>query len=173
MTLHRRRFLASQAPPRHARSFARCAGATYPARPVKLVIGYPPGGSADITARLIAQFLGEKLGQSVIIESRPGGGTNIATETVINAPPDGYTLLLVAPANAISPLYERLNTTTCATSRRSPGLIRFPNVMVVNPSRSGHERPELIALPQSQSRQAQHGLIRQRLDATCRASCSR
>ena len=74
------------------------------------MIGYPPGGSADITARLTAQFLGDKLGQSVIVESRPGGGTNIATETVINAPADGYTLLLVAPANAINAtLYEKLN----------------------------------------------------------------
>src|SRR5262249_10250308 len=69
---------------------------------LRLVIGYPPGGSAGITARLIGHWLSELLGQPVVIESRPGAGTNIATETVVNAPPDGYTLLLVAPANAIN-----------------------------------------------------------------------
>ena len=86
------------------------AAQTYPARPVRLIIGYPPGGSADITARLLGQWLSERLGQPFVIESRPGAGTNIATETVVNAPPDGYTLLLVAPANAINAtLYEKLN----------------------------------------------------------------
>ena len=81
---------------------------TYPTRPVRFIIGYPPGGSADITARLLGQWLSERLGQPFVIESRPGAGTNIATETVVNAPPDGYTLLLVAPANAINAtLYEK------------------------------------------------------------------
>src|SRR5262249_24932931 len=101
LKLPRRRFLylagAAAAPPSLAR---RAAAQTYPTRPVRLIIGYPPGGSADITARLIGQWLSERLGQPVVIESRPGAGTNIATETVVNAPPDGYTLLLVAPANA-------------------------------------------------------------------------
>src|SRR5690242_15680737 len=77
-------------------------GQSYPSRPLRLIIGYPPGGSADITARLIGQWLSERLGQPVVIESRPGGGTNIATEAVVRAPADGYTLLLVAPANAIN-----------------------------------------------------------------------
>ncbi|MBW8854950.1 MAG: tripartite tricarboxylate transporter substrate binding protein, partial [Bradyrhizobium sp.] len=81
----------------------------YPARPVRLVIGYTPGGSADLTARLMGQWLSEKLGQSFIIENRPGGGTNIATEQALRATPDGYTLLLVAPANAINAtLYDKL-----------------------------------------------------------------
>ncbi len=75
---------------------------TYPTRPVRLIIGYPPGGSADITARLLGQWLSERLGQPFVIESRPGASTNIATEAVVRAPPDGYTLLLVAPANAIN-----------------------------------------------------------------------
>src|SRR5260370_42326492 len=75
---------------------------TYPARPVRLVIGYTPGGSADLTARLMGQWLSERLGQSFVIENRPGGGTNIATEAVVRAAPDGYTLMLVAPANAIN-----------------------------------------------------------------------
>src|SRR5436305_576507 len=82
----------------------------YPSRPVRMIIGSPPGGSADITARLIGQWLSERLGQPVVIESRPGGGTNIATEAVVRAQPDGYTMLLVAPANAINAtLYDKLN----------------------------------------------------------------
>ena len=81
----------------------------YPSRPVRLVIGYTPGGSADLTARLMGQWLSEKLGQSFVIENRPGGGTNIATEQALRATPDGYTLLLVAPANAINAtLYDKL-----------------------------------------------------------------
>ena len=103
MTVHRRRFLrlagAAVALPAVSRGALAQA---YPSRPVKFIIGYPPGGSADITARLIAQFLGERLGQPFVVESRAGAGTNIATEAVINAPADGYTLLLVAPANAIN-----------------------------------------------------------------------
>jgi tripartite-type tricarboxylate transporter receptor subunit TctC len=119
---------------------------TYPTRPLRLVIGYPPGGSADITARLIGQWLSERLGQPVVIESRPGAGTNIATETVVNAPPDGYTLLLVAPANAINAtLYEKLNHNFMRDIAPVAGLIRFPNVIVVNPSVPAKTVPELIA----------------------------
>src|SRR5207244_12394754 len=78
----------------------RASAQAYPARPVRLVIGYTPVCSADLTARLMGQWLSEKLGQSFVIENRPGGGTNIATEQALRATPDGYTLLLVAPANA-------------------------------------------------------------------------
>jgi tripartite-type tricarboxylate transporter receptor subunit TctC len=126
---------------------SRLAGAqVYPARSVRLIIGYPPGGSADITARLMTQWLSERLGQSFIVESRPGGGTNIATEAVINAPPDGYTLLLVAPANAINAtLYEKLNHNFLRDIEPIAGLIRFPNVVVVNPSVPVNTIPELIA----------------------------
>ena len=113
---------------------------------MRLVIGYPPGGSADITARLMTQWLTERLGQSFIVESRPGGGTNIATEAVINAPPDGYTLLLVAPANAINAtLYEKLNHNFLRDIMPVAGLIRFPNVVVVNPDVPVKTIPELIA----------------------------
>jgi len=144
----------------HRRQFLRLAGATialpavsrgalaqaYPSRPVRVVIGYPPGGSADITARLMTQWLSERLGQSFIVESRPGGGTNIATEAVINAPPDGYTLLLVAPANAINAtLYEKLNHNFLRDIVPVAGLIRFPNVVVVNPDVPVKTIPELIA----------------------------
>jgi tripartite-type tricarboxylate transporter receptor subunit TctC len=93
----------------------------------------------------MAQWLGERLGHPVIVESRPGGGTNIATEAVINAPPDGYTLLLVAPANAINAtLYEKLNHNFLRDIEPVAGLIRFPNVVVVNPSVPVKTIPELI-----------------------------
>jgi tripartite-type tricarboxylate transporter receptor subunit TctC len=111
-----------------------------------MIIGYPPGGSADITARLIAQWLSERLGQPVVVESRPGGGTNIATEAVVRAPADGYTLLLVAPANAINAsLYDKLNYNFIRDMAPVSGLIRFPNVVVVNPAVPAKTIPELIA----------------------------
>ena len=119
---------------------------TYPTRPVRLIIGYPPGGSADITARLLGQWLSERLGQPFVIESRPGASTNIATEAVARAPPDGYTLLLVAPANAINAtLYERLNFNFIHDIAPVAGIIRFPNVMVVNPLVPAKTVPEFIA----------------------------
>ncbi len=119
---------------------------TYPTRPVRLIIGYPPGGSADITARLLGQWLSERLGQPFVIESRPGASTNIATEAVVRAPPDGYTLLLVAPANAINAtLYEKLNFNLISDIAPVAGIIRFPNVMVVNPLVPAKTVPEFIA----------------------------
>src|ERR1700752_3319723 len=82
----------------------------YPARPVRIVVGYPPGGLSDIVARLIGQSLSERLGQPFIIENRPGAASNIATQAVVHAPADGYTLLLVNPANATSAaFYDKLN----------------------------------------------------------------
>jgi len=119
---------------------------TYPTRPVRFIIGYPPGGSADLTARLLGQWLSERLGQPFVIESRPGASTNIATEAVVRAPPDGYTLLLVAPANAINAtLYEKLNFNFIHDIAPVAGIIRFPNVMVVNPSVPAKTVPEFIA----------------------------
>jgi tripartite-type tricarboxylate transporter receptor subunit TctC len=124
--------------------FARAQA--YPARPVRLITGYPPGGSADITARLIGQWLSERLGQSVVIESRPGASTNLATEAVVRAQPDGYTLLLVAPANAINAsLYDKLNFNFLRDIAPVAGIIRFPNVMEVNPSVPAKTVPEFIA----------------------------
>jgi len=147
MTFPRRRFLqlagaAVAAPALSRRTWAQA----YPARPVRLIIGYTPGGSADLTARLMAQWLSERLGQSFVVESRPGGGTNIATEAVVRAPADGYTLLLVAPANAINAtLYEKLNYDFIRDMAPVAGLIRFPNVMEVNPSVPAKTVPEFIA----------------------------
>jgi len=147
MKLPRRRFLrlaAATAAFPALSTIARAQG--YPTRPLHMIIGYPPGGSADMTARLMAQWLSERLGQTVVIESRPGGSTNIATEAVVRAPPDGYTLLLVAPANAINAsLYDKLNYNFIRDMAPVAGLIRFPNVVVVNPSVPVKTIPELIA----------------------------
>src|SRR5258707_11403542 len=147
MKLPRRRFLHLAAGAAALPAALRSARAqTYPARPVRFIIGYTSGGSADITARLMGQWLSERLGQSFIVESRPGGGTNIATEAVINAQPDGYTLLLVAPANAINAtLYEKMNHNFLRDIVPVAGIIRFPNVVVVNPSVPVKTIPELIA----------------------------
>src|ERR1700752_3262803 len=102
----------------------------YPNRPVRLIIGYTPGESADLTARLMGQWLSEKLGQSFVVENRPGGGTNIATEAVLRAAPDGYTLLLVAPANAINAtLYDKMPFDFRKEMEPIAGIIRLPNVV--------------------------------------------
>ena len=147
MKLSRRRFLRLASAAIALPASSRLVHAqNYPSRPVRLIIGYTPGGSADLTARLMGQWLSEKLGQSFVIENRPGGGTNIATEAALRAPPDGYTLLLVAPANAINAtLYEKLNFNFIQEVEPIAGLIRFPNVVVVNPSLPIKTIPELIA----------------------------
>jgi tripartite-type tricarboxylate transporter receptor subunit TctC len=147
LKLARRRFLHLATAAAALPSVSRMATAqTYPTRPVRLIIGYPPGGSADITARLLGQWLSERLGQPFVIESRPCASTNIATEAVVRAPPDGYTLLLVAPANAINAtLYEKLNFNFISDIAPVAGIIRFPNVMVVNPLVPAKTVPEFIA----------------------------
>ena len=147
MKLPRRRFLHLAAGAAALPAALRSARAqTYPARPVRFIIGYTSGGSADITARLMGQWLSERLGQSFIVESRPGAGTNIATEAVVHAQPDGYTLLLVAPANAINAaLYDKLSYNFIRDIAPVAGLIRFPNVMVVNPAVPAKTVPEFIA----------------------------
>jgi tripartite-type tricarboxylate transporter receptor subunit TctC len=118
----------------------------YPTKPVRFIIGYTSGGSADITARLIGQWLSDGLGQPFIVESRPGAGTNIATEAVVRAPPDGYTVFLVAPANAINAtLYDKLNFNFLRDIAPVAGIIRFANVMEVNPSVPAKTVPEFIA----------------------------
>ena len=147
MKLARRRFLQIAAGAAALPAVSRIARAqSYPTRPVRLIIGYPPGGSADITARLTGQWLSERLGQPVVVESRPGAATNLATEAVVRAAPDGYTLLLVAPANAINAtLYDKLSFDSLRDLVPVAGIIRFPNVVVVNPSLPVKTIPELIA----------------------------
>ena len=118
----------------------------YPSRPVHLIIGYLPGGSADMTARFFGQWLSDRLGQQFVVESRAGGSTNIATEAVIRATPDGYTLFLASPANATNAaLYDKLNFEFLRDVEPIAGLIRFADVVVVNPSLPVKTIPELIA----------------------------
>src|SRR6202171_2565769 len=147
MKFPRRQFLQLAAAAAVLPAVSRTAKAqSYPAQPVRLIIGYTPGGSADLTARLMGQWLSERLGQSFVIENRPGGGTNIATGAAVRGAPDGYTLLLVAPANAINAtLYDKLNFNFLRDMEPVAGIIRFPNVVVVNPSVPVKSIPELIA----------------------------
>ena len=118
---------------------------TYPTRPVRLIAPFPPGGSIDLTARLIGQWLSERLGQQIVIENRPGAGGNIGSETALNSPPDGYTLLLCSVANAISAtLYDKLNYDFRDIAPVA-AISRAPNVMVVHPSVPAKTVPEFIA----------------------------
>jgi len=118
----------------------------YPNRPVKWIVGYPPGGTTDILARLVGQYLSEKLGQQFIIENRAGAGNNIATEAVVNAPPDGYTLLLVNPANGINAtLYKKLNFNFLRDIAPVAGIIRVANVMETHPNFPAKTVAEFIA----------------------------
>jgi tripartite-type tricarboxylate transporter receptor subunit TctC len=118
----------------------------YPARPVRIIVGFAPGGGADIIARLIGQWLSERLGQQFIIENRPGAGANIGTEAVVRAPADGYTLLMVGGWNAINAtLYDRLNFNFIHDIAPVAGIMRVPSVMVVNPSVPAKTIPEFIA----------------------------
>ena len=146
MRLSRRKFLHLAGGMATFPAVLRMAKAeNYPYKPVRFIIGYTPGGSADISARLIGQWLSERLGQSFIVESRPGAGSNIGTEAVIRSPPDGYTILLVAPANAINAtLYRKLNYNFIRDVAPVAGIIRFPNVMEVNPSVPAKTVPEFI-----------------------------
>jgi tripartite-type tricarboxylate transporter receptor subunit TctC len=119
---------------------------TYPTRPVHVIVGSAAGGGVDIVARLLGQWLSERLGQQFVIENRPGAGTNIGTETVVRAPPDGYTLLLVNAANAINAtLYEKLNFNFIRDIAPVASIMRQPQVMLVNPSVPAKTVPEFIA----------------------------
>jgi tripartite-type tricarboxylate transporter receptor subunit TctC len=122
------------------------SAAEYPVKPVRIVVGFPPGGSVDIAARLVSQFLSERLGQQFIIDNRPGAGANIGTEAVVNAPADGYTLLLCGSFNAISAsLYSRLGFVFLRDIAPVGPVLRAPNIMVVNPSVPATSVPEFIA----------------------------
>ena len=119
----------------------------YPARPVRIMVGFAPGGSADIIARLMAQWLSERLGQQLVVENRTGASTNIATEAVARAPADGYTLLLITAANFINAtLYEKLSFNFMRDIAPVVLLAREPNVMVVHPSVPANTVSEFIAL---------------------------
>src|SRR6202049_2736402 len=133
----RRQFLLLAAGAAALAAVSRIARAqSYPTRPVRLIVGFPAGGSAsDIVARLMGQWLSERLGQQFIIENRPGAATNIATEAVVRAPADGYSLLFVTLTNAINAtLYENLNFNFIRDIAPVASIVRTPMVMVVNPS---------------------------------------
>ena len=118
----------------------------YPTRPVRLIVGFAAGGGADIMARLMGQWLSERMGGSFVVENRPGAGTNLATETVVNAAPDGYTLLLATSSNAFNAtLYHDLKFNFMRDIAPVAGVNREPHVIEVNPSLPVHSVPEFIA----------------------------
>jgi tripartite-type tricarboxylate transporter receptor subunit TctC len=124
----------------------RAAAQEYPSRPVRIVAGFAAGGGVDITARLIGQRLADRLGQSFVIENRPGAGGNIGTEAVVNAAPDGYTLLLSTVPNAVNAsLYEKLNFNFLRDTVPVAGIIRVPMVILLNPQVPATTVPEFVA----------------------------
>jgi tripartite-type tricarboxylate transporter receptor subunit TctC len=149
--LPRRQFLRLATGAAALSAVSRIAWAqTYPTRPVRIVVGFPPGGGADITARLIGQWLSERLGQPFIIDNRPGAGSNIATEAVVRAPADGYTLLLVGAFNAVNAtLYDKLNFNFIRDIAPVATMYYVPNVMAVHPSFPAKTILEFIAYSKS------------------------
>jgi tripartite-type tricarboxylate transporter receptor subunit TctC len=147
MKLPRRRFLHLAVGAAALPALSRVTWAqTYPTRPVRWIVGYPPAGASDIAARLIGQWLSDRLGQQFVIENRPGASGNIGNEAVVNAPPDGYTLLLVNAGNAINAtLYDKLKYNLIRDIAPVAGIIRVPLVMQVNPSVPVKTVPEFIA----------------------------
>jgi tripartite-type tricarboxylate transporter receptor subunit TctC len=147
MKLPRRQFLHLAAGAATLPALSRIARAeAYPSRPVHLIVGFPAGGTADIAARLAGQRLSEQLGQPFIIENRPGANTNLATEAVVRAPADGYTLLLSGPSNAINAtIYNQLNYNFIRDIAMVAGVTRTPLVLEVNPALAVNTVPELIA----------------------------
>jgi tripartite-type tricarboxylate transporter receptor subunit TctC len=154
MTLPRRKFLhlaagAAALPAVPCSAWAQ----TYPARPVRIIVGYAAGGGTDIAARVVGQWLSERLSQQFVIENRPGAATNIATEAVARSAPDGYTLLLITAANAINATYyEKLNFDFIADVAPVAAIMRVPLVMVVNPSFAATTVRELIAYAKANPR---------------------
>lgn len=127
-------------------SFLGSASAQYPAKPIKWIVPYPPAGTTDVLARIVAQWLSENIGQPVVVENKAGGGNNIGTEFVVNAPADGYTMLLVNPANGINAsLYKKLSFNFIRDIAPVAGIVRTPNVMVVTNSLPVKTVAEFIA----------------------------
>jgi tripartite-type tricarboxylate transporter receptor subunit TctC len=147
MTFHRRKFLHLAASAAALPAVARIARAdTYPSHPVRLVVGFAAGSTTDILARLMGQWLSQRLGQQFVIENRPGAGGNIGAETVVKSAPDGYMLLMVPPAVAANAaLYEHLNFDFLRDTAPVAGVVRVPNVAEVHPSVPVNTIPELIA----------------------------
>jgi tripartite-type tricarboxylate transporter receptor subunit TctC len=153
MKLPRRQFLHLAAGAAVVPALSGIARAqTYPTRPVRLVVGYAAGGGTDIAARLIGQWLSGRLGQQFAIENRAGAATNIGTEVVVRASPDGYTLLLATATNAVNAtLYERLSFNFIKDIAPVAGVMRVPQVMVVNPSFPAKTVPDFISYAKANS----------------------
>ena len=147
MTLARRKFLRIAASAAALSGIAPAASAqNYPARPLRLIVGYPAGGSTDLVARIMGAWLTDRLGQSVVIENRPGAGTNLAVQAVVASPPDGYTLLFVATTNAINTsFHSTLPFDFLRDLAPVAGLVELPFVMEVNPSLPANTVAEFIA----------------------------
>jgi tripartite-type tricarboxylate transporter receptor subunit TctC len=146
MKLPRRRFLHLAASAAALPLLAQSAGAqVYPTQPVRIVVAFAAGSGSDILARLMAQWLTERLGQPFVVENRPGAGGNVGTESVVKAAPDGYTLLKVVPANTVNDtLYEKLSFNFIRDIAPVAGMVRVPYVLVVNQSVPVTTVPELI-----------------------------
>src|SRR5499426_1915656 len=156
---HRRHFLHIAAGAVALPTVSRIAWAqAYPSRPVRIIVGLAAGGGTDIVARLIAQWLSERLGQSFVVENRPGAAGNVATEAVVNAAPDGYTLLAVSPGAAINAtLYDKLNFDFLRDMVPVAGIIRVPNVMAVTPSLPVKTVPEFLAYAEANPDRINYG----------------
>src|SRR5579872_2147660 len=147
MDLRRRKFLHLAAGVAALQTVSRLAHAqAYPTRPVRLIVGFPAGGSSDITARLVSQWLSDRLGQKFIVENRTGAGTNIAAESVVHAPPDGYSLLWITQTNAINAtVYDNLNFNFIRDIQPVASILRVAAVVMINPSLPAKSLPEFIA----------------------------
>ena len=143
---------------------SRVRGETYPSRPVRILVATSAGGATDLVARLIAQWLTERLGQSFVVENRPGGNNNIGTEAAARSPADGYTLFMANSVNTINgSLYQKLNYNFIADFAPVVNVVNSPLLMMVHPSVPA-KMPPSSSPRQGQSRQAQRGLRRPRLD---------
>ena len=147
MTLPRRQFLHLAAGSAALSLLSRTASAEiYPTRPIRLIIGFPPGSALDTVARIIGKWLSERLGQPIIVESKPGAATNLSIQATINSPPDGYTLVIVSTANAVNAtLFESLPFDYLRDIEPVAGLVRIPMVLVVHPAFPAKTVAELIA----------------------------
>jgi tripartite-type tricarboxylate transporter receptor subunit TctC len=157
--MNRRRFLHLSAGAALLASMPRPAIAqAYPSRQIRIVVGFTAGGNFDIVARLIGQWLSERLGQPVVVENRPGAGSNLATEAVVRAPADGYTLLLGGAVNAVNAtLYDKLAFNFIDDITPVAGVVRFPNVMTVNPSFPARTIADFIAHAKANPGKINHG----------------
>jgi tripartite-type tricarboxylate transporter receptor subunit TctC len=176
MKLPRRKFLslAAGAVALPVVSRIALAQASYPAKPVRLIIGFPPGSASDILARIISQWLTERLGQPVIVEARPGAGGNVSVQTALAAPPDGYTVVQIAASSAINAtLFESLPFDLLRDLMPVAGLASFPFAMNVNPAVPAKTVAEFIALAKASPGKSAWPHLAAGALLTWPASCSR